>query len=310
MRLKFRTATFGLWLLLIGVVTAVPQTTKNARTPTLQSSTTTSTACHADTVIEGQTLKTANISVLERRTGRMIPGLKADDFIIRENGDEREIGRVSYGRGPLSVAILVDTSPSRSHRLSEVAAAADIIIQGLRVPDGLSIFTFDGVVNQIVRNKRVGDISGREIKFVRSSHGTRLYDAVDAAIRGGFGDAPGRKVIILFTDGDDNSSQLAGADTTLRELHESEIAVYAVQYPARNILTPNRYMQSIAEETGGRFFMSLGLKDSADEIASILDDVAARYTLCYWSTEPKPTAVSVKLKSTTARPYAIKMLSR
>lgn len=310
MRLRFRIAALGIPLLLIAIAPTVAQTTRITEKPTLKSTSKATAACRTDAIVEGRTLKTANLSVMERRTGRMMPGLKAEDFIVRENGEEREIGRVGHSRGPLSVAILVDTSPSRSHRLSEVAAAADIIIRGLRVSDTLSIFTFDGVVNQLVKNKVVGDISNRDIKFARSSYGTRVYDAVDAAIKGAFGATTGRKLMILFTDGDDNASQFAGADTTLRDLYESEVTVYAVQYPSRNLLTPNRYMKSLADETGGRFFMSPGLKDSAVEVASILDDVAARYTLCYWSTDPNAHAVSVKLRSTTSGPYAVKMLDR
>lgn len=273
--------------------------------PRLRSTASVPTVCRADGAADGQTLKTANVSVFERKTGRGLSALSIHDFKIFENGLEREIARVALSRGPLSVSLVVDTSPSRTAQLSQVARAAQTIVGGLAPTDRFSLITFDGEINQLITAKRVSDLSGRDIQIARTGYGTRLYDAVDAALRTNFGSDAGRKVVILFTDGRENSSKLAGSDVTIARARESDITIYSIQYPYEGILEADHYLRTLSDLTGGKVFVS-GVEDSARNLASILDDVAGRYTICYWSPDPKPQAIAVKLSPRDVA-YAIKL---
>ncbi|HEX6285840.1 MAG TPA: VWA domain-containing protein, partial [Pyrinomonadaceae bacterium] len=59
---------------------------------------------------------------------------------------------------------------------------------------------------------------------------TRLYDAVNLVVNERLNKIPGRKAIVLFTDGVDTSSYLATYQSTLREAEELDALIYPIQY--------------------------------------------------------------------------------
>jgi len=110
--------------------------------------------------------------------------------------------------------------------------------------------------------------------------GTRLYDAVDFALSV-LKPVSGRKAVILFTDGE-NTWGKATMKSTLHEAEESDIIIYTLQYgnpPAQ------KYLQQLAERTGGRYFMAADVNTISRSFAEVAEELRRQYVLGYHPNE-------------------------
>jgi Ca-activated chloride channel family protein len=183
-----------------------------------------------DVVRIDTSLVTVPVSVLDRQ-GRYVPGLRKEDFRVLENGMEQRIAYFEPTEKPFTVALVLDMSASTHFHLWEIKAAAIAFAKQLRPQDRVLVVTFNdevlllteatndlNVVNEVIeQNANTGD-------------STRLYDAVSLVINERLNKIPGRKAIVLFTDGVDTASYQATYQSTLREVEELDALIYPIQY--------------------------------------------------------------------------------
>ncbi len=265
--------------------------------------------CRASESVSGYTLRSATVTVVDRVSGRRIGDLRESDFSILQEGSEISIAGFKRWNAPMSAVLAIDTSISTASRLGEIGRAADTIVGGLSVNDRLSVITFDGGVTRVVDTRSVRDLSGHAIHLARSSPGTKLFDAVDFALKTQLQGTTGRKLIIILTDGEDNSSTNATESSTLQDANEADVLIYSLQYAYGSSfrVAPHPYLQQLAHATGGKVFSSSELTKSAENLLAILNEAAAQYTFCYWSAErdvAKP--IKIKLRDPNAK-YAIRI---
>lgn len=170
------------------------------------------------------------VSVSDRE-GHYIPGLKKEDFRVYQDGVEQKITFFATYDEPLSVALLLDTSVSTKDTLGKIKDAAADFIELLNPSDRCLIATFDSQVNvlsPLTADQRTLKSSLDKIKTA-TEEGTVVYRAVEQIARQSFGNAPGRKAIVLLSDGKDFGSSVTGA-ALLNQLEESDVLVYTVFY--------------------------------------------------------------------------------
>ncbi|HLM56739.1 MAG TPA: VWA domain-containing protein [Pyrinomonadaceae bacterium] len=174
-------------------------------------------------------LVTVPVTVLDR-DGRFISGLRQQDFRIFEDGAEQQVAYFASVEQPFTVALLIDTSRSTSFRLEDIHNAAIAFLDQLRPEDRVVVISFDDSVRVLsgITNDR-GQLRDA-IRRTRTGNGTRLYDAVDLAIRQQLSQVRGRKAMVLFTDGVDTTSKQASYQSTLAEAEELDALVYPIQY--------------------------------------------------------------------------------
>lgn len=206
-----------------------------------------------DVVRIDTTLVTVPVSVLDRQ-GRFVPNLKRGDFSVFENGIEQSIAYFEPTEKPFTVALLLDTSASTRFHLLDIKEAAVEFAKQLRPQDRVIVVTFSDevlVLTEVTNNQDV--ISAVIEQNARSGYATRLYDAVDLVIRERLNNIPGRKAMVLFTDGVDTASHLASYQTTIRQVEELDALIYPIQYDTTDYM---RAMQgggsiTITNSTGG-----------------------------------------------------------
>jgi VWFA-related protein len=138
--------------------------------------------------------------------------------------------------------------------------------------------------------------------------GTALYDAVAFAVKRLAG-VPGRKAIVLMTDGVDQNS-VATFKSTMDEISEDDVLFYTVQYNTipqleqrlsmiksekarrkvqerlmRGYAASEPYLRGLAEKTGGRFYKANDLKDVGPAFAAITAELGVQYSLGYYPKE-------------------------
>src|SRR6185436_208940 len=115
--------------------------------------------------------------------------------------------------------------------------------------------------------------------------GTRLYDAVDYGL-GMLRPELSRKAIILFTDGQ-NTWGKATLKGTLAEAQESDVIIYTLQYGDD---PPNKYLQQLADQTGGRYFKTGDINLIRQSFAGVAEELRRQYMIGYYPKESEHKA--------------------
>ena len=133
---------------------------------------------------------------------------------------------------------------------------------------------------------------------------TALHDAIAVYISRVAG-TPGRKVLVLFTDGDDTTSQVPPQEVQ-RLVRSTDVTIYPVAFPGeqrRNsseALRARSFLYSLAELSGGRVFQPTASRELAAIYQSILDELGTQYVLGYVSDntrrDGKYRRITVELK--------------
>ena len=145
--------------------------------------------------------------------GEPVPGLKATDFRLEEEGRAQEIAQTSDAdQVPLDIAILFDVSSSIGERFEfEQQAAARFLKQVLKPIDRAAVFAIEGKprLAQQLASAEIASAKLLQIPAPQVSTPTAFYDSTITAARYLAQNAPGRhrRVIVVISDGDDNFSE-------------------------------------------------------------------------------------------------------
>ncbi len=234
------------------------------------------------------------ITVLDR-DGNLVTGLTRDDFEVLEDGRPQDVRYFSAGLSsdiediPLHLGLLLDMSASmeRNDRFQKTAAIR--FLNTLTYAADMTLVDFDTEV----RVGRYGQEDfGRLIERIRGRRPagyTALYDALGVYLDGAF-EQDGRKVLVLYTDGEDTRSSLSIRDA--RELlRASDVTVYAIGFQ-RDLRSRARQRQrmrlgQLTGITGGAAYFPHSENALEEIYESIVDELDARYSLGYVSTNTR-----------------------
>jgi Ca-activated chloride channel homolog len=247
-------------------------------------------------------------AVVMDRNGRYIPNLRKEDFRIYEDGVEQNLAYFASVERPFTVALMLDVSGSTQSQLTQIREAANTFVSRLRPNDRMMAITFDGQVHVLTEAADVSAIRRSKLHIPAITDGTVLYDAVDFTLKR-MAQIPGRKAIVLMTDGVDQNSTTS-LKSTLADIAEQDVLVYTVQYntlpqlPQRLSQIKNEkarrkvqerlmkgyavsepYLRSLAEKTGGRFYKADDLSDVGPAFEAITSELGVQYSLGYYPKE-------------------------
>jgi Ca-activated chloride channel family protein len=205
----------------------------------------------------------------------------------------------------LNLGMLFDTSESmrKDLRLSQESAirfldaiprARDLVLVFFDRDIRLSRYSSE---NQQGIFERIIDTKGEGL--------TALYDAV-AVYLGRIADTPGRKVLVVFTDGDDTTSQTPPQEVQ-RMVRSGDAVIYPVAFPGERVgssesLRARAFLESIAELSGGRVFRPTASRELAAIYRSILDELGTQYVLGYVSDNAARDGKFRRITVTLGRP--------
>lgn len=237
-------------------------------------------------------VRTVYVDVFVTRDGKPVTGLTRENFVIADNGVRQEIDLVDVETLPMSALLVLDTSDSvRGPKLAHLRAAAHAFAEGLGDRDEAGLLTFNH--NLRLRKTLDGDFERlhRVLDQTTSGGSTALNDALFTGLKL-LEVSRGRPLLLLFTDGLDNSSRLREAEI-LEMARASEAIIYAVAVRSREgsyrgsrvmrgaSITGSRLLQRITEATGGRVWFAESIANLKDVYLSILSEMETRYVLSY-----------------------------
>jgi Ca-activated chloride channel family protein len=242
--------------------------------------------------------------------GRFVPGLEQDQFTILDNGVPQEITFFQNDVQPFTAVVMLDYSASMTANLDRLQAAAEQFVLRMIPEDKGQVGSFSDKIQFSGTFTNDRDDLIFALKDLQFGNPTRLYDAVNesmAMLRG----VERRKVVLVFTDGDDTASRVGMGDVLDRAKAE-EVMVYAIGLESeffngqRRVRTrPDRGLRRLADETGGGYFELKKTDELAPTFTRVAQELHSQYTLGFTPTtldgrEHKLT-IRIKTPGMTAR---------
>jgi VWFA-related protein len=181
-------------------------------------------------------------AVIKNSAGRPITGLRRDNFVVFENGQQQSLTNFGTTEAPFEIALLLDTSGSTREDVTLIREAAVAFINSLRPGDRVGIVAFntdregsDQIATVDVLSHLTSDrkLLQRAIGNVGSANGTPFYDALNRIATEIFRAPPseeviGRRAVVALTDGVDSASDTDFA-AARGKLTRAGIASYFIQ---------------------------------------------------------------------------------
>jgi Ca-activated chloride channel family protein len=232
----------------------------------------------------GTSLVAVLATVLDSQ-GRLVPNLEQEQFAILDNGKPQEIVFFQNETQPFTVVVMLDFSASMTANLDLLKNATEQFILRLLPQDKGQVGAFSDKIEFSGKFTNDRDDLIGALKDLQFGNPTRLYDAIDASIDM-LADVPGRKIVVIFTDGDDTASRRGQGDV-LEKARLKEVMIYAIglqsEYaigPGRIQRTrPDRGLRKLAEETGGGYFELKKTDDLAPTFTRVAQELHSLYAL-------------------------------
>src|SRR5215218_4252518 len=224
-----------------------------------------------DEVGEGEVVRveTQLVSVpvlVTDRDGRALTGLRAEDFLLSEDGRPQQIANFSATDAPFEVALLLDTSGSTREDVGLIRRAALDFIGALRPGDRVAVLAFNtkkegsdslAAVELKAPLTDDRDLLQEAVESVGASNGTPFYDSLAKVARDVFRDRPteqtrGRRALVALTDGVDSTSE-SSFEEARESLKRSGVVAYFVLVNTEDYVE-DRLMQDC--EDGGALRLS------------------------------------------------------
>jgi VWFA-related protein len=275
--------------------------------------------------------------------GRYINGLKPSDFRILEDGIAERIATFSEGNKPAvqvqpdgstrpivpaeeaagvppgpagaadalvgtNVFVLFDTSNYMYRGFVYASDAIADFVRGLDRADSVAVYTFSRNLSRAasLTPSRTEAIMG--LRKAVAGDDAALYNAMLLTLRDA-AKVPGRKVLIVFSNGPDNASMIAPDD--VRTVAEDEgIPIYVISTNDVNKDTiSSSVFQRITTRTGGKTYFARTWQRQVEAFESIREDLGNAYTVTYYPA-PNPNEgfrrISVEIVSDVAKKYRVR----
>jgi len=244
-------------------------------------------------------------AVVFDKAGRPVRGLGTKDVELLENGVQQEVSYFreasSVGdpseRVPLSVVLVLDTSGSMTENMRFLQEAVLNFVYKLEEVDTALVVSFNESVKGSAEFTGDTDRLERFVEGLQAWGGTSLYDALQYSL-GRIKDAPGRKALIVFSDGADTTSQLQDKDV-VDYARAVEATVYSIGFKGSGFMasSPRGFLRKIATETGGQFFAPDKVSELIKVFNEISNELKNHYLLAYTPTrEPDGSWREIVLK--------------
>jgi Ca-activated chloride channel homolog len=219
-------------------------------------------------------------------TKRLVPDLQQEDFEILDNGKPQTITVFENKPAPITVTVMLDTSGSMTTALDLVKDAAEQFVLRLLPGDQAQVGEFNDKIrfhpgSFIDDRDRLVYLLKNELDF---GYPTRLWDAVDESVDR-LEPMDGRRVVLVFTDGDDTASKL-GLTHVMDHARAKDVMVYAIglvndyfngQQRVRS--QPDRGLKKLAEDTGGGYFELKRTADLGETFTRVAEELHSQYVL-------------------------------
>ena len=229
-------------------------------------------------------------------TGQLVSTLTKEDFEVYENKIAQEITYFGLDDVPSTIGIVMDISGSMRGKKQRVDQAAELFLQLTNPSNELFLLGFNSEV-------KIDEDFTRDVEDIRDAlfnqivtGGTALYDAIHLGVEHAAEGSEPKKVVIVFTDGEDKDSYYE-LEEVIEKVEESDVQVFLVAFLDQDLTDDSGFfgmfksprdkvtkaMASIAEATGGKALFPQKKEDIEEAFKMIAYELRNQYRLAYVS---------------------------
>jgi Ca-activated chloride channel family protein len=254
--------------------------------------------------------------------GKLVTDLRAGDFEVYEDGRLQKLQYfvpcLSQGEGgprpPLHLGALFDISGSMEEDLAFARTAAIKFLRALDEAEDYTLVDFDTEVRVARFSRAEFPRLVERIRNRKAEGYTALWDATGVYLDGA-SSQEGRKVLILYSDGGDNSSNIR-FDELMDLLKVSDVTVYSIGFqehqPSSRRMELSLRLRQIAESTGGQAFFPSTVKELDSVYEKVAAEIDGQYVLGYVSSNDRQDGTwrKVEIKVVRQGSKEVKIRSR
>jgi Ca-activated chloride channel homolog len=254
-----------------------------------------------------------NCTVLDNK-GELVNDLTRSNFKVFEDKTLQTIISLQHQDTPVSIGLVVDNSGSMRSKRAAVASATLDLVKASNPQDETFVINFSD--QAYLDQDFTSDLDKLEngLSHLSLSGGTALYDTVvTAADKMERSATRPRKVLIVITDGDDNSSKLT-LDKAIHRVQDTQgpiIYSIGLMFGGGESRHAKRDLQALSSETGGIAFFPGSLKDIDSVAAEVARDIRNQYAIAYHSPQASVGGYhTVKVEAHAQGPGKLTVYSR
>jgi Ca-activated chloride channel family protein len=234
---------------------------------------------------------------------RLVPDLMQTDFEVFDNEKPQPLIFFQNQIQPITVVVMLDTSGSMTLTLDLLRAAAEQFVIRLLPADKAKVGAFNDKI-QIKGSRFINDRDQlvTDIKDLDYGNGTRLWDALAASLDELKG-IDGRRVVLVFTDGDDTESHNSSLGKVIDRARIDEVMIYAIGLESRYFdgqrmvrSKPDSGLRKVADETGGGYFELSKTSELSATFTRVAQELHSQYVLGF-----SPTSLDGKVHKLAVR---------
>ena len=230
-------------------------------------------------------------TVLDDR-GKFADGLTAENFRVYEDKVEQKLATFKREDVPVSMGLVIDNSGSMRDKRPRVNEAALTLVESSNPQDEAFVVNFNDdfyldldkdFTNSIPELKEA-------LERIDSRGSTALYDAIVGSLDHLKKASKDKRVLLVVTDGEDNSSHYS-LEKTIREIQKTDTVNYTIgllgDEKRKDKNTAMRALKHIAEASGGLAFFPESVDDVHAICEQVAHDIRNQYTLAYYPSNTK-----------------------
>lgn len=212
--------------------------------------------------------------------GQFVRGLKGNAFRVLEDGVPQAITHFGSEETAVEVVVGVDISQSLRGFLASVKTAVRKFLEALRPKDSVTLLAFNDQVFTVAERTVEPKLRLQRLARLGAWGSTALYDALARGLER-LALQTGRKALVVFTDGEDNTSAMA-IEGTEELLGKTDATIYLVgQGSALKDPRFRAILDRLAGSSGGRTFYPSTEPDLVRAFADVSEELASQYLLGY-----------------------------
>lgn len=185
------------------------------------------------------------------RLGRFVTGLSQKNFEVYDDRVKQEIAFFSTEDSPVSLGIVYDVSGSMRDFSAHSLRMLRQFFENSHPEDEYFVIAFNNKTNLVHDFSSLPEEIINRVSLIKAQGSTALYDATYQAIEKVRQGRHHKKVLLIFSDGEENSSRYSGKE--LKDLlKETDVQIYAIGMSEFGNGAPT--LKFLSEPTGGQAF--------------------------------------------------------
>jgi Ca-activated chloride channel homolog len=232
--------------------------------------------------VEKVSVEVVQITAVVTDRGRFVSGLQPSQFKLIEDGIAQTISHFSAEGSPLEIVVAVDVSESMTPAMPQLKNAVKKFLSALGPKDQVTVAAFNDNMFTLTRRETSVAQRTRAVDRLSAWGGTALYDVIIRGVQQ-LSKQPGRRVLVVFSDGDDRTSHatIHAVEQAVRA-NDATLFMVALGRGVKEAQLKSG-IERLVDLSGGRALF-VERSDQLDEpFAEILEELSNQYILGYES---------------------------